>query len=123
MRNDVNCPYCNEGLEINHDDGFGYEEDVTHQQECSNCHKTFVFTTSIHFSYEAEKADCLNGSDHNFKSTHTIPKHCTRMRCAVCDEEREPTKEEWVEIMPMVETTEHITKYPKGRLAKLFLNQ
>ena len=29
--------------DINHDDGYGYEEDVTHEQECSNCEKTFVF--------------------------------------------------------------------------------
>jgi hypothetical protein len=120
MRNDVTCPYCDEEIEINHDDGNGYEEDVTHQQECSNCHKTFVFTTSIHFSYEAEKADCLNGSDHVYESTHTIPRTCTRMRCTMCDDEGEPTKEEWKSILTKEEIQEHISKYPESRIAKIF---
>jgi hypothetical protein len=94
MTQDVECPYCEEWQEINHDDGQGYEEGVTHQQQCIHCDKIFTFTTSIVFYYEAEKADCLNGGEHIWKTTHTFPKFFTKMRCQGCDEERNPTKDE-----------------------------
>lgn len=58
---DINCPYCGEGIEINHDDGYGYEEDEVFQQECGKCGMNFTYTTSISFYYSAEKAPCLNG--------------------------------------------------------------
>lgn len=95
---DVNCPYCNAEQEINHDDGYGYEESVTHQQECDNCDKTFTFTTSISYYYEAQKADCLNGSEHIYKPTITFPREFTKMCCIMCDDERKPTEEEWLEL-------------------------
>lgn len=63
MNDDVECPYCGEGQEINHDDGYGYEEDRRHEQQCGSCEKHFVFTTSISFYYEAEKADYLKARD------------------------------------------------------------
>lgn len=91
---DVNCPYCDAELEINHDDGYGYEEGTSHQQECGKCRKTFVYTTSISFYYEAEKADCLNGEPHDFHPTHTHPKEYTRMRCSCCNEERAMNEDE-----------------------------
>jgi hypothetical protein len=95
MGSDIECPYCEKEININHDDGQGYEECVTHQQECDECGKTFVFTTSISFYYEAEKADCLNeGGEHDWKPTQTNPSFFTRMRCTMCDEERMPTDEE-----------------------------
>jgi hypothetical protein len=34
---DTNCPYCDADIEINHDDGYGYEEDRKHEQQCNNC--------------------------------------------------------------------------------------
>ena len=96
---DIECPYCGQGQEINHDDGYGYEEDEYHEQECSNCEKSFVFTTSIHFYYDASKADCLNGKDHKYKATMTVPRQYTRMRREDCGEERKPTDEEMAEIV------------------------
>ena len=96
---DTECPYCGADVEINHDDGYGYAEDELHQQECSECEKTFVFWTSIHFSYSPQKADCLNDAEHKFKPTTTCPKEYTRMRCADCGTERQPTPEEKAEIL------------------------
>jgi ribosomal protein S27E len=84
---DVTCPYCGKEQEINHDDGQGYKEDEIHQQEC-DCGKTFAYTTSITFSYNASKADCLNGELHKFKPTTTVPRFFTKMRCDDCGEER-----------------------------------
>jgi transposase-like protein len=68
---DINCPYCDAELYVCHDDGYGYEENVNHQMECHKCEKSFVFQTSISFYYEAEKADCLNDGNHNWKKNHT----------------------------------------------------
>ena len=90
----VECPYCGEGNDICHDDGEGYDEDVLHRQECRHCDKTFVFNTRIIYSYEAARADCLNGADHRWTLTKTRPLFFTKMRCSVCDESRKPTAEE-----------------------------
>lgn len=97
--NDINCPYCDAEQEINHDDGRGYEENETHQQQCSECNKYFVFTTSISFFYDAEKADCLNDGEHNFEPTQTFPKEYSKMRCSDCGEIRECKKEEMNRIL------------------------
>lgn len=92
--NDINCPYCNAELEIDHDEGYGYEEDQIYEQECVECHKYFVYSTSISYYYDAEKADCLNGSEHDWKQTTTYPKEFTKMRCSMCDAERTLTSNE-----------------------------
>lgn len=91
---DVNCPYCDAEQEINHDDGYGYEEDGDYQQECGDCEKTFAYTTSIIFLHRANKADCLNGSEHKYKPTITYPKKYTRMMCSDCGDRRDCTPEE-----------------------------
>lgn len=101
MIDDVECPYCKENLEINHDDGRGYEQDRVHEQQCKHCYKTFTYTTSVIFYYTAEKAPCLNegDGDHDWKQTRTFPKEQSRMNCSYCDEERQPTEEEWAIIL------------------------
>ena len=96
---DVKCPYCETEQEICHDDGYGYEQEEAHQQECGECEKNFVYYTSISFYYNAEKADCLNGSDHKFKAMSTYPKEYTKMICVDCEERREPTESEMKLIM------------------------
>lgn len=95
---DINCPYCEHPQNINHDGGQGYSEDETHQQECENCKKTFIYTTAISFSYDVDKAECLNTDEdtHLWEATTTYPEFMKKMRCCVCDSEREPTAEERV---------------------------
>ncbi len=85
--NDVECPYCGEGNDINHDDGYGYEENEIHEQECGNCENIFIFTTSICFYYDVQKAACKNGGEHDYQKTHTFPPEAARMQCTVCQEE------------------------------------
>lgn len=92
---DIECPYCNKDLEINHDDGYGYREGEVYQQECEYCQKNFTYRTSVVLYYSAEKADCLNGGEHDYKPTLTYPKEYTKMRCSMCDEERKLTSEEY----------------------------
>jgi len=53
---DVKCPHCGKEQEINHDDGYGYDEGERHSQHCS-CGKEFGFTTSIMYCYEVFCAD------------------------------------------------------------------
>lgn len=96
---DINCPYCEKELEVCHDDGFGYDEGVKHQMECYGCGKHFVFETYVTFSYEAEKADCLNDGNHNWKASRTFPKQYTVMECSMCGQTRNPTDEEMSVIM------------------------
>lgn len=98
MNDDINCPYCGKGQDVNHDDGYGYDEGVLHQQECGYCHKTFTFTTSISFYYEVDKADCLNGGEHNYVPTASFPHEFTMMQCSMCGKERKPTEAEWESI-------------------------
>jgi len=88
MSRDTECPYCGEDVEINHDDGYGYSEDETHQQECGACGKTFTYTTMIHFGYSTRKADCLNGGEHDYRMTATYPPEFARLRCKMCDDEK-----------------------------------
>ena len=103
MSADCECPYCGKEIDICHDDGYGYEEDVLHEQYCGACDKYFTYTTSISFYYETYKADCLNGSEHKFKPTKTFPIEFTEMKCEDCEERRKPTEEEWIQIrQPLV---------------------
>lgn len=82
------CPYCGKDNEVNHDDGANYAEGENHQMQCGFCDKYFVFETVISFYYYAEKADCLNGSGHDFQETHTIPRRYTKLECTMCGERK-----------------------------------
>jgi hypothetical protein len=101
------CPYCNTEVEIDYDDddGYGFEEGIKHQQQCSNCQNYFVYLTSIHFYYNTEKADCLNAGEHNYKPTRSYPVKYTRMECIYCGKFRQPTKLEMEAILNNTQTT------------------
>ena len=91
---DINCPYCDAELEINHDDWVWFEQDELHQQQCSECEKNFIFTTSIMYLYSSEKADCLNDIEHDYKLSKSYPKQFSKMRCTMCGYERRLTDNE-----------------------------
>lgn len=96
---DVNCPYCDEMQEINHDDGQGYEESKLHQQQCYDCEMIFTFETSICFYYDVSKTDCLNGGEHKWVPTITVPRNRTKMFCKDCHERRPCTEGEMGEVL------------------------
>jgi hypothetical protein len=97
---DMQCPYCGADQEVCHDDGHGYTEGVKHEHTCSSCDKTFVFETSIVLYYEAFKADCLNGAEHELKFLKSWPAQYSRMGCIHCGYERRATPEELAEGSP-----------------------
>lgn len=76
---DVNCPYCGESQEINHDDGYGYDEDCEHEQRCVGCSRKFKFTTSICYYYEA-----LCNGDHKMEQS-PLEGHENFYTCSRCD--------------------------------------
>ena len=90
----VECPYCGETQEINHDDGAHYDENESETMECSDCDKTFMVSVWISRTFEGVKVDCLNDGKHIWRPTNTIPRYFTRMKCETCDEKREFTEEE-----------------------------
>lgn len=78
---DVICPYCGKEQEINHDDGYGYEDGEDYEQECVECEKTFKFTTSILFCYSV---CCESEEDHDYEQATT--KGCEHIwSCTKCD--------------------------------------
>lgn len=81
---DVQCPYCGEEQEIDHDGGYGYDEGIFYDQECFGCQKVFAFETIVHYSYKARKADCLNGGDHQWEFDYGF--------CVACGELLGPTE-------------------------------
>ncbi len=87
---DVNCPYCDAEIEINHDDGYGYEENEAHEQECGKCVKVFIYETSISFHYDVYKADCKNDGEHKWEKINGHPKEFfkNKRRCSICREEK-----------------------------------
>lgn len=88
---EVTCPYCGKRVEINHDDGYGYTEGETYQQECDKCNKTFVYYTTKILCYDVYKAPCLNGEDHCWEDVQGAPEgyQSNRKRCKWCN------KDEW----------------------------
>ena len=81
---DLECPYCEAACEVCHDDGFGYAEDKLHQMKCPECEKVFTFTTHISYSYWPEKADCLNGSPHEFSEWRGLWDDMEERQCSSC---------------------------------------
>ena len=92
------CPYCGKEVEICHDDGYGMKEGEVFSDTCHECGKTFAYTTSISVDYDLQKADCLNGAEHQYKLTNTYPKRYTKMRCDGCGDERPLTTGELEEL-------------------------
>ena len=85
---DADCPYCGAEIEINHDDGYGYNEDQVYEQDCGFCLKTFAYTASISVDHSAHKAECLNGGNHNWEPMINYPKRWPdAKRCKNCGKE------------------------------------
>lgn len=83
--NDCTCPYC--GLTMD-DPVDCYESDVIYEHECPHCEKNFIFTVGYIRTYHENKADCLNGGEHDYRKTDTYPSKFTILRCTMCGDEK-----------------------------------
>lgn len=68
---DIECPYCGYDYDLNHDDGAFYSEDKQEQEQCPECDKWYIVGTSVSYYHEGSKADCLNGSPHQWSAWYT----------------------------------------------------
>lgn len=91
---DVECPYCGQPQDINHDDGYSYKEGHIYEQECEFCGNKFAFNTQISYSHDAWAAPCLNDGEHKWQLYTTLPAIYGYMRCEYCGEERRLTDAE-----------------------------
>lgn len=79
---EVKCPYCGHEQEINHDDGYGYEEGPTHEQDCVSCERVFEYTTTISFSYDVY---CFEEEDHDLVQSRYEPSLYECKNCNYCE--------------------------------------
>lgn len=80
----LECPYCQHDNSAPDD---CYEQDTLYETECRECDKVFMFNISYIPYYEGYKADCLNGSQHEFMWIFGQPRfHFVNQRtCRMCD--------------------------------------
>lgn len=92
---EIECPYCEHMFDLCHDDGAHYDENVREETNCPSCDKVFMVSASQSWDWEGEKADCLNGGEHDWEPVWGAPReyfHET-YRCKGCDEEECRDKE------------------------------
>lgn len=81
------CPYCDKENEDPYIEG--PQVDEVYEHECEHCEKTFVFTIDWSINYYEDKADCLNGGEHNYEKICGYPKEYfeNKRRCSMCSKE------------------------------------
>lgn len=93
---DLDCPYCDHRFDYT-GDPMGDEEET--EQECPECFKYFVVTSSLTINYNTHKAPCLNGAPHDLKMSTTYPREFSKLRCTYCSHYEKPTKEQMEELL------------------------
>ena len=80
---DLFCPYCEHEQDYYEDP---LDDDETTEIECDNCKKNFIITAHYSVDYSSEKADCLNGAEHDYQEITGYPKEyfADKRRCSMC---------------------------------------
>lgn len=89
MYEEIYCPYCEHGFDLNHDDGKYYDESNWRECECPKCEKNFMVSSSLSWDFEGHQADCLNGGEHEWQPQSGFPRELFhgRFTCKNCNEE------------------------------------
>jgi DNA-directed RNA polymerase subunit RPC12/RpoP len=86
MSEGIECPYC--GHEYQYDGDYGFEQDESWEEECPKCEKTFMLTGWYVAEFRSDKADCLNGGEHDMQPVKAFPKFWPNwVRCSMCGKE------------------------------------
>lgn len=95
---EVTCPYCEKEFDVDTDDGRHYNQNESEEEECPNCGKTVIISSSCTWYREASEADCLNDAPHPYSEWSTywvgeqgpnLGKFYERRYCETCG------KDEW----------------------------
>lgn len=84
---DLYCPYCDDNLGNHVDDC--HEPDEEYEHQCPKCEKNFIFTIDYYPSFSSNKADCLNGGEHDYRVITGFPREyfINKRRCHMCSKE------------------------------------
>jgi hypothetical protein len=97
----MECPYCEYSFEHEHDDGsVGDRFEI----ECPICEKIFQYSIVTICCFDTNKANCLNGGEHDWEPVRGIPSELLVGidRCKICGRKRidrdknEASKKEWL---------------------------
>lgn len=74
------CPYC------------GYEDqdswelsESSDNYTCGDCSKNFTYNSSVSRTFTSQKADCLNGAEHNWRDWHNVLPELKQRSCRTCN--------------------------------------
>lgn len=97
MSEQIECPYCDAEIDCNDEDC--NETSENYESECPKCGKSYTFTVDWSKNIYPAKADCLNDGKHDWKPNGCYPKQYSRMRCSMCNDQRDCTPDELSKIM------------------------
>lgn len=82
--NELECPYCKCLTEVELERDWATTKNDPHEAKCCHCHKNFVFHTEFVLTLHPKKADCLNGSPHQFAEWLGLPHGYEKKECKDC---------------------------------------
>lgn len=82
--NQTECPYCKCLTEVELERDWATTKNDPHEAKCCHCHKNFVFHTEFFLTLHPKKADCLNGSPHQFAEWLGLPHGYEKKECKDC---------------------------------------
>lgn len=88
----VECPYCEEYIDMYGEDWQEYEQNEDFEVTCPHCDKVVFVSFEMDPTFTSNKADCKNGGEHDWKKQYSSY-YGEYERC-ICGEERNKISEE-----------------------------
>ena len=81
----ITCPYCLNERQGDCEDIGDQDKDI--EEECSECGKTFIYTTDYDVTFCSRVVPCLNGAPHEWKVFYEQDAHKVET-CRACGKEQ-----------------------------------